>query len=85
MFAALANDPIRTRAPAVTNRRLRGAPCVEFLKDQYRYAKPMLALGAGLELLAKAGVSPALPSGRPDPGVLVGARRRRQGRCCPRS
>jgi catalase len=43
----------------------------EFLKDQYRHAKPILALGAGGDLLEEAGVPSTLPSGEPDPGVLV--------------
>jgi len=43
----------------------------EFLKDQYRHAKAILALGAGAQLLEKAGVASTLPSGKPDPGVLV--------------
>jgi catalase len=45
---------------------------VEFIKDQYRHAKPILVLGKGRDLLEGAGVPPALPSGAPDPGVLVG-------------
>jgi catalase len=44
---------------------------LEFIKDQYRHAKPMLALGEGLELLERAGASASLPSGKPDPGVVV--------------
>ncbi len=44
---------------------------LEFLKDQYRHAKPILALGAGAALIENAGVSARLPSGKPDPGVLV--------------
>jgi catalase len=44
---------------------------LEFLKDQYRHAKPLLALRAGAELLESAGVPSALPSGKPDPGVIV--------------
>jgi catalase len=43
----------------------------EFLKDQYRHAKPILALGAGGDLLEGAGVPGALPSGEPDPGLLI--------------
>jgi catalase len=43
---------------------------LEFLKDQYRHCKPMLALGAGRELLTKAGVPEELSSGGADPGVL---------------
>ncbi|HWA71825.1 MAG TPA: catalase [Polyangiaceae bacterium] len=45
--------------------------CAEFLQTQYRHAKPMLALGAGADLLEGAGVPAALPSGEPDPGVLI--------------
>jgi catalase len=45
---------------------------LEFLKDQYRHDKPMLALGAGAALFENAGVSAILPSGEPDPGVLLG-------------
>ncbi|MEP6654931.1 MAG: catalase, partial [Myxococcales bacterium] len=44
---------------------------VEFIKDQYRHAKPILALGAGADLVEKAGASATLPSGDPDPGVLL--------------
>ena len=44
---------------------------LEFLKDQYRHAKPILALGAGADLVENAGISAVLPSGKPDPGVLV--------------
>jgi catalase len=44
---------------------------LEFIKDQYRHAKPILALGDGAALIENAGVSANLPSGKPDPGVLV--------------
>jgi catalase len=44
---------------------------LEFIKDQYRHAKTILALGAGTDLLENAGVPSALPSGEPDPGLLV--------------
>ncbi len=47
---------------------------LEFLKDQYRHAKPMLLLGAGAALAERAGVSPMLHNGQPDPGVLDGRR-----------
>jgi catalase len=45
---------------------------LEFLKDQYRHAKPMLALGAGAALVENAGIPAVLPTGKPDPGLLVG-------------
>jgi catalase len=44
---------------------------LEFIKDQYRHAKPILALGAGANLVENAGVPAKLPSGDPDPGLLM--------------
>jgi catalase len=43
---------------------------MEFLKDQYRHCKPILALGAARTLLEGAGIWTTLPDGGPDPGVL---------------
>jgi len=43
----------------------------EFLKDQYRHAKPILALGAGCDLVENAGVPAKLPNGEPDPGLVL--------------
>ena len=45
---------------------------LEFIKDQYRHAKPILALGAGADLVENAGVPAALPSGEADSGMLIG-------------
>ena len=44
---------------------------LEFLKDQYRHAKPILAIGAAAALVENAGIPAVLPSGKPDPGLLV--------------
>jgi catalase len=44
---------------------------LEFIKDQYRHCKPILALGAGARLLAACGIEPTLPDGHPDRGVLI--------------
>jgi catalase len=44
---------------------------VEFVKDQYRHAKPILALGAGCDLVDSAGTPAKLPTGEPDPGMLI--------------
>ncbi len=44
---------------------------MEFLKDQYRHCKTMLALGDASELLDRAGISPVLASGKSDAGLLV--------------
>ncbi len=44
---------------------------MEFIKDQYRHGKTILALGASEALLTAAGVSAVLPSGDADEGVLI--------------
>jgi catalase len=46
---------------------------LEFIKDQYRHCKPILAVGAGDQLLTACGIEPVLPDGGPDPGVIVAA------------
>ncbi|MCV2355993.1 catalase [Paucibacter sp. B2R-40] len=43
----------------------------EFIKDQYRHGKTILALGLGRELLGLAGVPLALANGDGDPGLLL--------------
>jgi catalase len=43
----------------------------EFIKDQYRHCKPILTLGTGVELLTSLGIPTQLPSGEPDPGLLI--------------
>ena len=45
---------------------------LEFLKDQYRHCKPILVLGAATQVLERAGVPASLPSGKADPGLIVG-------------
>ncbi|HYX38399.1 MAG TPA: catalase [Oligoflexus sp.] len=44
---------------------------LEFIKDQYRHAKPILALAEGADLVENAGAPAMLPSGEKDPGMLV--------------
>ena len=44
---------------------------LEFLKDQYRHCKTILALGASSMLLEKLGISPKLSTGSVDPGLLI--------------
>ena len=44
---------------------------LEFIKDQYRHAKPIMALDEGADLIENAGADAKLPSGEKDPGVLV--------------
>nr|WP_305778306.1 catalase [Piscinibacter sakaiensis] len=43
----------------------------EFVRDQYRHGKPLLALGAAQSLLGLFGVPGSLPDGAADPGVLA--------------
>lgn len=43
----------------------------EFIKDQYRHCKTLLAFGASRALLAEAKVEEMLPTGEPDPGILL--------------
>ena len=42
----------------------------EFLKDQYRHCKTLLALGASGKILDDAGIPAKLASGQPDPGLI---------------
>jgi catalase len=44
---------------------------LEFIKDQYRHCKPILALGAGEQLLQACGIDRALPDGQCDPGLII--------------
>jgi catalase len=43
---------------------------LEFIKDQYRHCKPILALGLSQQLLDKAGIPATLPSGDPDEALI---------------
>jgi catalase len=44
---------------------------LEFLRDQYRHCKPMLAIGASRQLLQTAGIPETLVDGSPDPTLLA--------------
>jgi catalase len=44
---------------------------LEFVKDQYRHCKTILALGNSSKLLVQAAIPLKLPSGKADPGLLV--------------
>jgi catalase len=56
---------------AVIDTLARDGHALEFVRDQYRHCKPILALGAGAGLLEKANIPAALPDGSADPGLLV--------------
>ena len=47
------------------------AHTLEFITNQYRHGKSILALGVSKMLLEHAGVSTTMPNGDPDPGVHV--------------
>jgi catalase len=49
----------------------RDGHALEFMRDQYRHCKPILALGAGAGLLEKANIPAALPDGSADPGLVL--------------
>ena len=76
----------RTATEAIDALRADGRT-LEFIKDQYRHCKPILALGAGDQLLEACGIDTALPDGQPDPGLIidVGRERRRPTSSSPRS
>jgi catalase len=44
---------------------------MEFLKDQYRHCKTMMALGDGTDLFVRSGIPGTLPDGGDDPGILA--------------
>ncbi|MBC7377846.1 MAG: catalase [Burkholderiaceae bacterium] len=44
---------------------------MEFLRDQYRHCKPLLAFAGADMLLANAGIPQDLPTGEPDSGVVM--------------
>ena len=50
---------------------LRDGHSTEFVKDQYRHCKTILAMGASQTLLAAAGIKSTLLSGKVDPGILL--------------
>ena len=43
----------------------------EFIKDQYRHCKPILAIGAARDLVENTGVPKKLPNGESDPGLIL--------------
>ena len=58
-------------APAV-EALARNALALEFLREQYRHGKPILAFGSGSDLLARAMIPQKLPDGSADPGLILG-------------
>ncbi len=50
----------------------KNAQVLEFLREQYRHGKPILAYGSGSDLLTKAMIPQKLPDGSADPGLVLG-------------
>ena len=46
---------------------------MDFISNQYRHGKTILAIGVSKALLERAGVQATLANGEPDPGILLGA------------
>jgi catalase len=44
---------------------------LEFVKDQYRHCKPILALGSGKQLLDACGIDTTLQGSEPDSGIII--------------
>lgn len=49
----------------------RDGRAIEFVREQYRHLKPILALGSGAALLQAAAIPPRLPNGGEDWGLVV--------------
>ena len=67
LFDALVIPDGRASAETLGNVGL----ALDFVKDQYRHCKPILALGAGAGLLENAGVPAKLLNGDDDPGLIL--------------
>jgi catalase len=71
---AVLYDAVVLPAGADAVRELRAdGRTLEFIKDQYRHCKSILALGEGEQLLKACGIPRALPNGKPDPGLIIQA------------
>jgi len=46
---------------------------MDFISNQFRHGKTLLAIGAAKALLERAGAGASLASGEPDPGIVIGA------------
>ena len=55
---------------AAAEQLAKDALALDFVRQQYRHCKPLLAVGAGTALLGKAGIPPKLPDGSDDPALI---------------
>ena len=71
--AVLYDGVVLPSGAAAVDRLRTDGRTLEFIKDQYRHCKPILALGDGEQLLKACRIAPALPGGEPDPGLILAA------------
>ena len=77
--ASLENEPgflfdalVLPNGDGVADALSRDGHTLEFIRDQHRHCKAMLVMPASEALLKAAGLTPALPSGEADPGIVQG-------------
>jgi catalase len=58
---------------AAVDALLANGQALEFVKDQYRHCKSILAFGGAAAILRAAGIPGTLPDGSADPGLVVDA------------
>ena len=58
---------------AAVDALLANGQALEFVKDQYRHCKTILAVGGAAAILRAAGIPGTLPDGTADPGLVVDA------------
>jgi catalase len=46
---------------------------MDFISNQFRHGKTLLAIGASKAMLERGGASTMLANGEPDPGIVIGA------------
>lgn len=68
--SALYDGVVIPDGEASVTKLLRDAHALDFVREQYRHCKPILAVGDGVNLLINADVPLTLPNGDPDGGLI---------------
>jgi len=71
MPSVLFDELVVTDGEAAATKFMNLGQVIEFVMNAYRHCKPILALGAGCQVIEKAGIPPKLPSGETDSGLLL--------------
>jgi catalase len=69
--AVLFDAMVMPGGPVAVSALTQDGRTLEFLKDQYRHGKTVLALGTSTQLLDQVGIASSLPSGETDPGLIT--------------